>query len=563
MRAFGLGLAGGLGHAALMTPAFPPLSWWPLAFVAALPLFLVAWRADRPWARALGATLGVAPMWAFLHWWIFDVSALGAPFLVAYLSLYAGAFTLLASRVRARLPRAPAFVALPLLWAALEVVRAEALWDGYPWYQLAHPTIEWAGFAGLASLVGATALSEAAALPGATAVDWITRRRRSRWAGVVACAAVAALALTLGGAGAPAPPEGTPTAGVAVVQTNTPQSVRGRWSAQDRVDQFAALRDLTREAAAADPAPDLIVWPETMFPGLSLSPEHVEAERAVGLAFPDIGLATHAFADALLELQTEVGIPMLVGAIGAEGVRPAPPDAGGFPIERDRVFNSVFLVEGGRVAPKRYDKMELTPFGEVMPYISAWPWLEARLLALGARGMSFDLDAGREAAWFETPAAGGALRVVTPICFEATSPGLCARLAGAPPTPPHLMINVTNDGWFGGSPHGRESHLLHARWRCVELRTPMVRAANTGVSAMIDGRGRVVALGPGGLPGRRAGVMLARVPIEAAPPGAGTAFARVRPWPEVLLVGAGALLVGATFLTRRPPAPRTEDEGPE
>jgi apolipoprotein N-acyltransferase len=224
-------------------------------------------------------------------------------------------------------------------------------------------------------------------------------------------------------------------------------------------------------------------------------------------------VATTYFYDALMALSREVGVPMLVGAVGVEGLRFEETGEG----VRSRVdgrYNSVFLVEDGRVARARYDKMELTPFGEVMPGISAWPWLERQVMAIGAGGMSFDLRAGRRGRVFEIDGADGRFGVATPICFEATIGGQCRRLMrGEGDARAGVMVNVTNDGWFGGFDAGRRHHLLSARWRCLELRTPLVRAANTGISASIGASGRVhAALAP-----RTSGVLVADVDVRQAP----------------------------------------------
>jgi HEAT repeat protein/predicted amidohydrolase len=154
----------------------------------------------------------------------------------------------------------------------------------------------------------------------------------------------------------------------------------------------------------------------------------------------------------------------------------------------DRQFNAAYLLDNGAISD-RYDKAYLTPFGERMPYISAWDWLEDQLLALGAAGMSFDMQAGdrpRNMAW-----PGTDLRVATPICFEDTVSQVVRRMV-RDPAPAACMVNLSNDGWFGTSDAGRRHHELMARWRCIECRLPMVRVANTGESSWIDSCGRVV-----------------------------------------------------------------------
>src|SRR5205814_4698027 len=103
--------------------------------------------------------------------------------------------------------------------------------------------------------------------------------------------------------------------------------------------------------------------------------------------------------------------------------------------------------------------------------------------------------------------------VATPICFEATKPGLCRRLVSREPDQPRVIVNLTNDGWFGWFDPGRWQHLQIARWRAVELGVPVVRAANTGVSAAIDARGCLMKAGVEVAPGaaRSDGFLIADV----------------------------------------------------
>ena len=121
------------------------------------------------------------------------------------------------------------------------------------------------------------------------------------------------------------------------------------------------------------------------------------------------------------------GVPLLVGSPSYVGLR-----EDGDRWAWDDHFNSVYLVPPtpiGATEPPRYDKLVLTPFGETMPGISHFEWLEQALLDFGARGMSFDLSAGETVTRFETPTStGGAVRIATPICFEATVSWLCRRL---------------------------------------------------------------------------------------------------------------------------------------
>jgi len=146
--------------------------------------------------------------------------------------------------------------------------------------------------------------------------------------------------------------------------------------------------------------------------------------------------------------------------------------------------------------------------------------------------MKFDLDEGVGRTAFEVPFAegGGSFRVVTPICFEITVAPHVASLVvdrigfGRAVRRADVIINVTNDGWFGSFDQARREHLQIARWRALELGTPIVRAANTGISCSIDSTGEVLVNGPQGAssPAMSEGVMETQVRL----PGELTIYAR-------------------------------------
>lgn len=450
--------------------------------------------------------LGLLPYWFYAAWWMKDVTDLGFIPAVVLMTVPTAGFVAALAWARDRVPRLPASVAVPALWVGFEFVRGEYYFDGYAWSLPVHPLID-APFLAASAPVGGVYLTSLlfATLAGA-AVDAAAGRRT--WA--AATAAVAAAAIAACGLLVAAPATGPASIRVAAVQTNVPQSNKLAWNAADELADFAAFLDQTRDAARV--RPDLIVWPETMVPGITLEPDALDMIRRRGIVFTPEGgepLEATYFADALLATQRDLGIAMLVGDEGVVGIDfEDTPE--GLRLTRDHRYNSVFLLRDGRVSPRRYDKIFLTPFGETMPYFRAFPGLQQRLLDLGARGMTFDLDAGRDVRVFDIPAAGGVVGVVTPVCFEVTSGRLCRRMvydrgrrrAG-------LLVNVTNDGWFGDSDLGRAQHLQVARWRCLELGTPMLRAANTGVSAVIDAAGRVrEAAAP-----RRAAVVHAEIPL--------------------------------------------------
>lgn len=552
----------GLSHALLMWLAFPPIGLWGAALAASLPAMWAAWAGrDHPLRAWMWFAIGSFPFWLVMHLWVWDVSVAGCvPF--AAVCAVVGSFPVCALGwvVRRRTGVALSIVG-PVAWVGVEFFRGVIAFDGYPLLLVGHPLIDAPVLWPLASLGGVWLVSLAVVIPAGAAADLLTGRGW-RWpAGALAVfCALAAMSLALD----PRAAHG-PGFRVGVAQTNVPQLRRTGWGAEAKVEAWRTLQGLTDELLDSDPPPDLVVWPETMFPGGVLNEEAVAALRSARLEYmvkgPDGAtqrLPVQAFAEALVAYQGSHGVPMLVGAAASTGVRFEGTDADGYRERFDKRYNSAFLVAGGRVSQSRYDKMHLTPFGEVMPYISSWPWLERQLMSLGANGMTFDLSAGTKPVVLEVPRAeGGPIRVGTPICYESATPWVCRALVGrAGHRRVDVLINLTNEGWFGSDLGARLRHQQAARWRCVELATPMVRVANTGISSVIDARGRVIRAGVGepAQIGQVEGVLRADVPG----PGPMTMYARfggVAGW--AAFVSTLILLGVGVFGGRSPPARAT------
>jgi len=510
-------LAAGLAHALLAVLAFPPADIWIVAFAAPLPLIWAGCRtAERPILGAVLVSIGVLPFWFFQERWLIEVTPAGYPALAVYLSLCTGFGVYLIARIRRRATGVvpiPMFLLAPVALGAVEVLRGEIVWTGYAWFLTGHPLIWAPTLAAPAAVFGSyfvslLVLALAGALADAAGWSGVARARGGQAGAVVALVWV--LTGWIGWR------EGNDRAGgisldVAVVQTNLPQSNKMGWTIAERQADMRRFTELTRQAAAVRPPPDIILWPETMFPGISLSPEMLEAFDAAWSA-NNPGMARagerHAFilmAQDLLRLQTETGIPMIVGSIAMPRPVSIRSEKGQADLESGPQHNSAFLIDAGSVRSERYDKVDLTPFGEVIPYVWRWPALQQKVLSLGAAGMAFNLVPGDTPSVLPvprgnvSPEAGTQVYAATPICFEVTRSALCrwlvcdgSRLRAS------VIFNLSNDGWFGRFSGGREQHLQAARWRCVELGVPMVRAANTGISAAIDSRGRLLRQGPDG-----------------------------------------------------------------
>ncbi len=504
--------------AALFCVAWEPVGlWWAIALAPAPLVLVVAWRDGRGRTVAPGwrtyAAVGAVSVakWLVLDAWMVQITEAGMP----ALAVYCTAYDLLALWLLGRLARrtaawgeVPWAVLVPLAFGAVEVLRALILFHGYPWFRWGHPLVEWPALVQGADVVGEVFASIIAlAIGGAIADAWTGRAR----GGAIVAGSLVACSLTYGGWRLSQAPT-APGPGVLAVQTNLETSNKVVWAASRQVKDIPAFADLTLRAAADAQArgqvPALAAWPETMLAGFGLEPGTIALQESEGL-FPG-----DRFQRIVAATAGRIGVPLLVGSPAFVGLRTT-----GQRYAWDRQFNSAYLVNAPQPPYPRYDKVFLAPFGETMPYISEWKWLEQALLSVGAKGMTFDLDVGGEPVRFDVPWQGGTVRVATPICFEDAMSWVCRDLvfpaSAGRERGADLLVNLTNDGWFGWFDGGRAQHLQLARFRCIETRTPMVRVANTGACAGVDSSGRVVALPPAP---RTEAWLFANPPLDARVP---------------------------------------------
>lgn len=484
-------------HALLLALSFPPVGAWPLVFVAPIPLIFASVNASSWRVLAVWIFLAQFIAWLAIQSWIREVSVAGWPAFAAYLAVWS-ALLAVCLRILAGaevLKRLPLALVVPVTWVAFDYLRGTLVLSGYPWYLLGQPTIGWLPLAQVADLGGQELAGFLpAAFAGAIADVSIKGRlqRRGMIGALLATASLFAAVLIYGAVRIR--PLGSGESGplVLLIQTNITTSNKLAWSPEAQVrdiDTFAretliGLQKLREEGAV----PSLVVWPETMLPGPGLEVDSVNAYQEGGW-FP----GTY-FRELVSELRELAGVPLLLGSGSYEGL--VTPESGEF--SWDAHFNSVYLIDS-ELPDSRYDKVHLTPFGERMPVISNSPWLEEKLLGFGASGMTFTLDEADEIVRFNVRykhANGQEADVVvgTPICFEDTVPGVCREMVwgSGSSKQAQLLINLSNDGWFGRSIAGREMHLLISRFRSIENRVPLLRSVNTGISASIDASGRVI-----------------------------------------------------------------------
>jgi apolipoprotein N-acyltransferase len=210
------------------------------------------------------------------------------------------------------------------------------------------------------------------------------------------------------------------------------------------------------------------------------------------------------------------GTVLITGSVRVPDDTPA-----GVPIRR--AYNSIYVIDHDGSVLSVYDKTHLVPFGEYLPFQN---WME-RLGFAQLTKLQGGYIAGTQRRPLDIPNAPRALPL---ICYEAIFPGNVAERGDRP----DWIVNLTNDGWFGIST-GPYQHLQQARLRAIEEGLPVVRAANTGISAVIDPLGRIVAqLGLG-----IEGVLDANLPEAIAP----TIYARFANIPAAIMVVIALILV--------------------
>jgi apolipoprotein N-acyltransferase len=401
------------------------------------------------------------------------------------LALVPAAAGALYAALRPRLRTAAAPLAFAAIWTLGEWLRGSLL--GTPWLLAAQTVTRWPMAIQAADLGGHYAVSFVLLATGAGI--GIALRRRSVFA-LLAPLAIAGLWLGYGAARlATITPGDVPRLRVGIVQASVPQSERFREGSAAR--NVARHEAATRTLATAAPL-DLVVWSET---AVDIDLDQTPALRAQ-----------------LERLASEIGVPIVTGAPRSRGTSHS---------------NAVVLFAPGHGVVESYDKQRLVPFSEYDPALGG---ALAALIGPVVEGDPY--VPGREATVFRSTA----IPFATPVCFEITYPDLVRRFraAGA-----QLLVNLSNDAWFGpvGYP---EMHFDHAIYRAVELRMPVVRGANTGISGVIDAAGRVTAT----IPAFEEGTRRAEVAAAGAPP----LYARTGDWP---LVTALLLLLAATLRSGR------------
>lgn len=472
--AFAGGVAAGLGHV--------PFAIWPLGLIGlALATALVLTAPTARAATLRGWATGTGYFALTLFWivepFLVDVAVHGwmAPFALVFLSgglaLFWGAAGWASHSIGRTLPHRALAFAVAL--SAVELARGYVL-TGFPWVLPAYiwtetPVLQLAQIFGPFGLTSFTLGAIAALAFGVVAArPWIT----------LAAVAAPLIAHGAGLALRPPPPVLEGQQIIRIVQPNAPQHLK--WH-PDHAPEFFR-RQVEYTGAPAETRPSFVLWPESTIPTFLGN-----ADRAIEI-----------ISEAAGESQVGFGITR---------------------ISERGAHNSLVIIDGSGDIAKIYDKHHLVPFGEYMPF----RWLFRRI---GIEALAARTEAGY------TPGPGPSVETIAGlgkalilICYEA----IFTQDVHAAPERADWMLQVTNDAWFGQI-SGPYQHLAQARSRAVEQGLPLVRSANTGVSAMIGPGGRVLASIPLG----EAGWIDAPLPAPRAP----TLYAQTGDLPVALVLAA-------------------------
>jgi len=492
--------------------AMAPFNAWPILFLTFPTLvWLIDGTGRARWGGLITAALtgwwfGFGYFVAGLYWigyaflvdaatfgWLLPIAVIGLP---ALLGVFTGFGVALARILWTRGPLR--ILALGVTLTGAEWLRGHFL-TGFPWnafgYALASPL----ALAQTASLVGLWGLTLIAVVIFASPATLADDRAETHWPWLPLALAIAVLA-GLGGYGAlrlyRTPTQLVDNVHLRIMQPNLQQDVRFNYAAKQEVmKRYIGLSD----GGSAPNSPDMhdvthLIWPESPFPFI---------------------LTREADAMAQISQLLSQGTVLITGAIRlAEPVDRADPHA----------YNSIYVIDRTGSIDAVYDKVHLVPFGEYLPFEHVLERLGLQELTKQRGGFL----AGDRRRLMAVPGAPLALPL---ICYEIIFPG---EVMPSGEMRPGWIVNVTNDGWFGIST-GPYQHFQQAQVRAIEEGLPVVRAANTGISAVVDPLGRIV----NSLPLGREGVIDSLLPRSIpAPP-----YARVGDMPTATFIALVIVLI--------------------
>ena len=439
----------------LLFLSFPKFGNGILAWVALIPCFY-ALRDAKPWEGfKTGFLTGLVAHIGILYWISYVVVQYGylpiyvgimaMLLLAAYLSLYTAFFALGVVFLRRR--GGTLFLSAPLLWTILEFGRSHLI-TGFPWENLAYSQYLYVNIIQIADITGIYGISFAVVMVNAVLYNlWSLRFRKMYLLSEIAIAFAAIAAIAGYGhfrtAEIRESVQKKSSVEVALVQGNIDQNIK--WNDRYQLKTLDIYRSLTLRSIPAEGG--LIVWPETA------APFYFEGSNPLRAVLVDLVQAS--------------GRRLLFGS-------PRYDEVGG----NASYANSAYMLQPDGIVAGRYDKVHLVPYGEYVPLRRFFPFIGKLVAGVG----DFRSGAGFN------PIESDGHRIGVMICYEAIFPESARDYKRKKAD---LLVNITNDAWFEKS-SAPFQHLSMTVFRAVETRLYLVRAANTGISAIIDPTGKIL-----------------------------------------------------------------------
>lgn len=426
----------------------PPISLYPVAFFALIPLLYAIDQENCRFAFRNGFVCGFVSFIGLVYWVVIAMNRYGGIniwlsclillLLVLYLSLYTGVFAFAVSFLKKRLTL-PVYLSAPVVWVLLEYVRG-FLFTGFPWSFLAHSQDRFLHFIQVVSITGTYFISFIIVAINCIIYN-VIRRRSVSVIYVSVIFLLVAGSLIYGFRELGRQEEGTLQA--AIIQGNIRQDVK--W---DEAFKIRTIRTYYRKTLEGAGNADLIIWPETAMPFV------FEVEIYANKYIKDL--------PALLRSD------LLFGTVSRDSA--------------GRYHNSAYLIDRKSETVGVYSKVHLVPFGEYTPLVRYLPFLEK----LTATGGDFFPGEGH------LPLRARIGNIGMLICYEGIFPYITNETVrnGA-----QVLVNLTNDAWYERT-SAPFQHLAFYVFRAIETDRFLLRSANTGISAVIDPKGRIRAQTP-------------------------------------------------------------------
>ncbi|MBI9016057.1 MAG: apolipoprotein N-acyltransferase [Phycisphaerae bacterium] len=527
--------------ALLMSLIYEPIGWSFLAWFGLVPWVIANVGTEKP-KHAFFMNLGI---W-FLYYlanlsWLWNVTGPGLVGLAVYLGFYI-VFSGWVVRGAYLKRRWPMVLVLPVAWVAQEYLRAVVL-TGFPWLFISHSQHNCLKLIQCCDIFGAYGVTFIVAMVNGFLCDLLLRplvaapksgQRKLKLTtktSFVIVSAVVVVALFYG-AFRIKQSQDTTTQGplITVVQESIPQYVEE--SGQSSQDIFDKHYDISRQALSKDDKPMLVVWPETVInsdfnilPTLSQEviddsiSENIETFRQSSgytdltekekqqqeQVIKDYFSCPKKFDNDLRSMARDNEVYMLIGAA-----------ANDYDLKGEQLnYNSAFLYQpDGSKSDRRYDKMHLVPFGEVVPFKKSCPWLNRLLNSFTPYDYDYSLDYGQKAIVFEMSRDQEAYKFGVMICYEDVTSEVARELTVSNDGKKRadFLLNITNAGWYVSTDADQEQraagdygkittsaqhsqHLAQCRLRAVENRVGIARSVNTGISCFIKPDGSLQAGG--------------------------------------------------------------------